>query len=259
MIKEIISSPQNPKMQLARLLLTQPSAIRKEKAFVAEGVRLVEEGVKQNYPAQFILYSDQLSERGMDLIRSLPSTYEAFLAEPVLLQQLSDTETTQGILAVFDLITIPLPTHPDFLVIADGIRDPGNLGTLLRTSEAAGVQGILLSPGTTQAFSPKVVRAGMGAHFRLPILACSWDEIAHFCTGITIFNADMQGSIPYWQADFKQPTAILIGSEAEGSSKKSIILSSQSVHIPMPGRSESLNAGLAGAILIFEVVRQRHP
>jgi len=257
-IKEIISSPQNPKIQLARSLLTQPSAIRTEKAFVAEGVRLVEEGIKQNYPAQFILYSDQLSARGLELIPSLSSTYEAFLVEPHLLHQLSDTETTQGILAVFNLKTLPPPTHPDFLVIADGIRDPGNLGTLLRTSEAAGAQGVLLSPGTTQAFAPKVVRAGMGAHFRLPIMACSWDEITQICSDLTIFNADMQGVVPCWQADFKQPLAILIGSEAEGSGEQARNISAQSVSIPMPGRSESLNAGLAGAILIFEVVRQRN-
>jgi len=243
---------------LVRSLLAQPSDIRKEKAFVAEGVRLVEEGIKQNYPSQFILYSDQLSERGMDLIRSLPSSCETYQVDADLLNKLSGTETSQGILTVFDLKTISLPTHPDFLVIADGIRDPGNLGTLLRTSEAAGAQGVLLSPGTTQAFGPKVVRAGMGAHFRLPILACSWDEISQICSELTIFNADMQGVIPCWQADFKQPLAILIGSEAEGSGEQARSISAQSVSIPMPGRSESLNAGLAGAILIFEVVRQRY-
>lgn len=256
-IKEIISSPQNPKIQLVRSLLTQPSAIRKEKAFVAEGVRLVEEGFKERYPAQFILFSDQLSERGKELIKSLSSSYETFQVDTDLLRQLSDTETTQGILAVFDLNTIPLLTDPDFLVIADGIRDPGNLGTLLRTSEAAGVQGVLLSPGTTQAFAPKVVRSAMGAHFRLPIHAGSWDEIAHVCSGVTIYNADMNGAVPCWQADFTQPLAILIGSEAEGSGEQARNISTQSVSIPMPGRSESLNAGLAGAILIFEVVRQR--
>lgn len=239
-------------------MLTQSSAIRKEKAFVAEGVRLVEEGIKENYPSQFILYSDQLSERGMVLIRSLPSSCETYQVDADLLNKLSGTETSQGILAVFDLKTIPLPPDPDFLVIADGIRDPGNLGTLLRTSEAAGVQGVLLSPGTTQAFAPKVLRAAMGAHFRLPIQACSWDEIANFCSGVTIFNADMQGEVPYWQADFKQPLAVLIGSEAEGSGEQALKLSTQSVNIPMPGRSESLNAGMAGAILIFEVVRQRN-
>jgi TrmH family RNA methyltransferase len=239
-------------------LLTQSSAIRKEKAFVAEGVRLVEEGIKENYPSQFILYSDQLSERGMVLIRSLPSSCETYQVDADLLNKLSGTETSQGILAVFDLKTIPLPPDPDFLVIADGIRDPGNLGTLLRTSEAAGVQGVLLSPGTTQAFAPKVLRAAMGAHFRLPIQTCSWDEIANFCSGVTIFNADMQGEVPYWQADFKQPLAVLIGSEAEGSGEQALKLSTQSVNIPMPGRSESLNAGMAGAILIFEVVRQRN-
>jgi len=144
------------------------------------------------------------------------------------------------------------------LVIIDQVRDPGNLGTLLRTAEAAGVQGVLLSPGTTQAFAPKVVRSGMGAHFRLPIQSLTWNEIQTICNNMVIFIADMQGEQPYWQANFSQPTAILIGSEAEGPGIEANNLPCHSVQIPMPGKSESLNASLAGAILMFEVVRQRH-
>jgi len=257
MDREIISSPHNQKIQLARSLLSQTSNRRKENAFVAEGVRLVEEGINENYPIRYILFSDRLSERGMSMIDNLPQNIEAFQVDDRLLQDLSDTQTSQGILAVFDITPQPLPEHPDFLLITNSLRDPGNLGTILRSAEAAGVQGVLLTAGTTDPYSPKVVRAGMGAHFRLPILSQTWPEISQTCAGLTIFSADMQGKIPYWQADFTAPTVILIGSEAEGLSPEGIALTQQSVHIPMPGRSESLNAGLAAAILIFEVVRQR--
>ncbi|MCJ7694867.1 MAG: RNA methyltransferase, partial [Anaerolineaceae bacterium] len=230
---------------------------RKENAFVAEGVRLVEEGIHEHNPVRFILFSDGLSERGMSLIANLPQDIDAFQVEDRLFQDLSDTQTAQGILAVFEIKPKSLPDQPDFLLITDGLRDPGNLGTILRSAEAAGAQGVLLAPGTTDAYSPKVVRAGMGAHFRLPILSLAWPEISQTCGGLTVFSADMQGKHPYWQADFTTPAAILIGSEADGLSPEGLTLTQQSVHIPMPGKSESLNAGLAAVILIFEVVRQR--
>ena len=256
-IKEIISSRQNSRIQRVSQLLTSTAAITKENAFVAEGIRLVEEGVNSNTPLEFVLYTENLSERGLELMERLAERTECFLVDSKLLNQVSNTRTSQGILAVFKLAPLPLPEKPDFLVIIDQLRDPGNLGTLLRTAEAAGVQGMLLSPGTTQAFAPKVVRAGMGAHFRLPIHACSWQQIQDICAGMHIFIADMQGTTSIWQADFTKATAILIGGEATGPSEAARNLDYRSVHIPMPGPSESLNASLAGAILMFEVVRQR--
>lgn len=256
-IKEIIASPHNAKIQLVRQLLSQVSHRRKENAFVAEGVRLVEEGIHEKIPARFILFSESLSERGISLIDNLPDSYEVYQVEEKLLQDLSDTETAQGILAVFEIMPLTLPAQPDFLIITDGLRDPGNLGTILRSAEAAGVQGVILAPGTTDAYSPKVVRAGMGAHFRLPILSQAWAEISQTCANLIVFSADMQGKIPYWQADFTNRLAILVGSEASGLSPEGIALTQRSVQIPMPGKSESLNAGLASVILMFEVVRQR--
>lgn len=249
---------QNPRIQLVRTLLSQVSAIRSENAFAAEGVRLVEEGIHEHYPLQFILYSDQISSRGENLVAGLPPSVESYPVTSELFQKISGTDTSQGILAVFSLKTLSLPVQRDFLVIADGIRDPGNLGTLIRTAEATGAQGILLSPGTTQAFAPKVVRSGMGAHFRLPILACSWQEITAHCQGLTIFCAEMSANMSYYNADFRQPLAIVIGSEAQGISAKVHQLATLPVSIPMPGRSESLNAAMAGVILVFEVVRQRN-
>lgn len=240
-----------------RSLLSNPRNRRKHSAFIAEGARLVEEGIRESYPLQYILFSDELSKRGKTLLESLPSEINSFQVETQLLKELSNTETTQGILAVFNLKPLPLPQNADFLLIADGIRDPGNLGTILRTAEAAGVQGVLLTRGTTDAYAPKVVRAGMGAHFRLPIHALDWESPPQALSPLAVFSAEMHGDLPYWQADLCKPCAILIGGEVQGVSRHGQKFAHQSVQIPMPGKSESLNAAVSAAVLLFEVVRQR--
>jgi len=253
-----IASDQNPKIKLVTQLLTQPRKRRKSKLFLAEGVRLVEQGIQQGLKPQFILFTEGLSQRGLQLIETQANTTQAFMVDSALLNKLSDTENSQGILAVFDEVTLALPDQPNFLLIADNIRDPGNLGTILRSAEAAGALAVLLSPGCADAFNPKVVRAGMGAHFTLPIFSLSWAEIDAFCKNMTIFSAETTGEIVYWQADFTQPCALLIGSEAFGLSPLAQKLKQQPVSIPMAGQSESLNASVAAGILLFEVLRQRH-
>jgi TrmH family RNA methyltransferase len=174
------------------------------------------------------------------------------------MQSLSETETPQGILAVLALTNSPIPNSPNFLLIPDQIRDPGNLGTLLRTAAAAGVQAVLIPPETTDAFAPKVVRSGMGAHFRLPIHALTWEEIEQISksANLQIFLADMDG-ISCWETDLRQPLALIVGSEAEGASEQASKLANQQIGIPMMGKMESLNAGVAGSVLMFEVVRQK--
>jgi TrmH family RNA methyltransferase len=174
------------------------------------------------------------------------------------MKSISETETPQGILAVLELTQLPIPNHPDFVLIPDQIRDPGNLGTLLRTAAAAGVQAVLLPPETTDAFAPKVVRSGMGAHFRLPIRSLNWEEVEQVVrsASLQVFLADMDGQ-SCWETDLRQPVALVIGGEADGAGESARKLAHQKISIPMNGNVESLNAGVAGSVLIFEVVRQR--
>lgn len=253
----MITSTQNPKLKLARSLMGRSRERKAAGAFVAEGVRLVEEALAVAYPIQFVLYSPGLSERGQELIKKLEERgCEVEQVPSALLNALSTTETSQGLLAVLDYAPLPLPEPLDFALIANSIRDPGNLGTLLRTAAAAGVQAVLLPPETTEPFAPKVVRAGMGAHFRLPIINLNWDEIRKATRALKVYLADMQGS-PCWQTDFSRPLALVIGGEAEGATEEARRLADGTVSIPMPGKAESLNAGVAGAVLMFEVVRQR--
>lgn len=255
----MITSNQNPKLKLVRSLMGRAKERREANAFVVEGVRLTEEALASGWSLQFVLYSDGLTERGRNLVNVLLA--RRIDVEEVagdLLQKLSDTETPQGILAVLEFGQLPLPGSPDFLLIPDQVRDPGNLGTLLRSAAATGVQAVLLPPDTTDAFAPKVLRSAMGAHFRIPIHAVTWEQIEQVCKGtkLQMALADMDG-ISCWQTDLRQPLALVIGGEAEGASEEARKLADRRISIPMAAGMESLNAGIAGSVLMFEVVRQR--
>jgi RNA methyltransferase, TrmH family len=253
----MISSSQNTKIKLIRALANRPKERREAGAFVAEGVRLVEEAFNANWPFRFVLFTDGLSERGLQLQKKMEDKgIEAEKVEGRLLNSLSDTETPQGILAVLDEVKMPMPESLNFLLILDQIRDPGNLGTLLRSAEAGGVQAAVLAPGTTDAFAPKAVRSGMGAHFRLAIQSMSWEEIQQKTKGLQVFLADMEGQ-SCWETDLRQPLALIIGGEAGGASAQAKKLAQYRVNIPMSGKTESLNAAVAGSVLMFEVMRQR--
>jgi len=256
----MITSPQNPKLKLIRALQRRPKDRQEENAFLAEGVRLIEEALSAKWPIRFVLYSDGLSERGMALVGKLKDAgHDVDDVAGDLLGAASETETPQGIMAVLELETLPIPEGPNFILIPDQIRDPGNLGTLIRTAAAARVQAVLLPPETTDAFAPKVVRAGMGAHFWLSIHTLEWDEIEQVCRAgnLQVFLADMFGQ-SCWKTDLRVPLALIVGSEAEGGSAQARELANTVLSIPMPGDAESLNAGVAGAVLMFEVVRQRN-
>lgn len=253
----MITSLQNSKIKLVRALLGRAKERREASAFIVEGVRLVEEAVKSNWGLRFVLYDESLSERGKSQVEGLRSRgIEAELVSENLMNSLSETETPQGVLAVVELGDLPFSDDPNFILIPDQIRDPGNLGTLLRTAAAVGVQAVLLPPETTDAFAPKVVRSGMGAHFRLPIHSMTWEQIREQAADLQVYLADMDGK-SYWETDLRQPLALIIGGEAEGASAEARELATQKISIPMSGEMESLNAGVAGSVLMFEVIRQR--
>jgi TrmH family RNA methyltransferase len=254
----VITSRHNPKVQQVRQLLSRRGA----SLFVAEGVRLVEEALRAGWQAELALFSQSLSPRGQALSEKIASQgcpVEELSTD--LMEWVSDTETPQGILAVFQRRELPLPAALDFALVVDSVRDPGNLGTLLRSAAAVGVQAVLLAPGTSDAFSPKVLRAGMGAHFRLALREAGWDEIEAILKRrsppLAVYLAEAGEGIPCWQADLRRPLALLAGGEAEGASKPGRRLADAAVTIPMPGGSESLNAGVAASILLYEIMRQR--
>ena len=257
----MITSRHNPKIQRVRELLGRPRDRREAGAFVVEGVRLAEEALAAGWEPQIVLFSSELSPRGREVVDRLGAGgVEVEEVAPDVLQSVSETETSQGLLAVLPIRPLPIPSPLDFLVIADAIHDPGNLGTLLRTAAAAGVQAVALAPGTADPYSPKVVRAAMGAHFRLPISALDWEGIQRLVEStpdMKVYLAEAGTGEVCWQADLRGPLALVIGSEAQGATPAARRLAGASLQIPMPGQSESLNAAIAAAVLMFEVVRQR--
>lgn len=255
----MITSTHNSKIQQVRALLGQKKARDEARSFVVEGVRLSEEALAAGWRSSLVLVSSELNERGRLVVDGFSGQgVEVEEVDSRLFDSLSDTETSQGLLAVLPQLVLALPESLDFVLIADQVRDPGNLGTLLRTAAAAGVQAVLLGPGTVDVYSPKVVRTGMGAHFRLPVFNLDWQAILKIChPGLKIYLAEAGSGAACWQLDLRQPVALVVGGEADGAGPEARQAADGLVKIPMPGQSESLNAAVAASILMFEIVRQR--
>lgn len=259
----MITSAHNPKIQAARALLARRREREEQQAFVVEGVRLCEEAVQAGWMPRWAMVSERLSERGWKLVHSLEAAgVEVEKIGASLMDSVSDTDTSQGLLAVFASRELAAPERLDFILVADEVRDPGNLGTLMRSAAAAGVQAVFLTPGTVDVFAPKVLRSGMGAQFRLPVRTMTWTQIHDTCKKSThpleLLLAEAGEGSPLWQVDLRRPLALVVGGEAEGAGADARRLVDQMITIPMPGKSESLNAAVAASILLFEVVRQRN-
>ena len=255
----MITSVKNPRVKEVRNLQARAKARREAGVFVVEGMRLAEEAFQAGWKVQLCLYTPDLAQRGLDLVAALSTANVPVevVAEHVM-RSVSDTQSPQGILLVVEIQQSPRLEHLETLLVLDQVQDPGNVGTLMRTAAAAGLDAVLLTDGSVDAFSPKVLRAGMGAHFRLPVLSSSAEQVVDLCQshGLTLWAASVDAGESYTEADLRSPVAIVIGSEAHGVSGP-LSGSSHRLHIPMPGGGESLNAAAAGAVLIFEVIRQR--
>lgn len=258
----MITSNQNPKIQKTRTLLQQSKERKNSGLFVVEGIRLFEEALQSNWNIDFILHSDNLSIRGVELLNQAEERKIAIDEIPFsLMRKVADTEHPQGIIAVVQQTRVPIPHPHNFVLICDSISDPGNLGTILRSADAAKVQAVMISPNSTDPYSPKVVRAGMGAHFHIPIYQTNWQEIYGICKNadspLHTYLATAEATLSCWEADLRKPCAIIVGSEASGPGNDAHEMAETRIKIPMPGESESLNVAVAASILLFETVRQR--
>ncbi len=255
----MITSSDNARIKQVRGLLTQAKQRRQEQKCVLEGVRLIEDALLAGVQPDFVLYRPD-AELKISAAASLLSRLQAqniacLVTEPTLFNKLSDTQNPQGILAVCPLPEL-IPRQPLSLVlILDGIGDPGNLGSALRTAGAVGVDLVILSPDTVDLFNPKVVRGGMGAHFRLPIQQQTWPKIGQL--GLPMVMADADGERHIFEVDWTTPVALVVGNEAHGPSQNARALASQIVRIPMVS-AESLNAAMAASVILYEIFRQRH-
>ena len=267
----MLTSLSNERVKLVRALQTQRKTREKEKRFVVEGVRLMEEALQANADFDFVFYEEMKDERGRKLLDELTHRGVSLIqTSPKIMRACADTDTPQGVIAVVknerlkikdSVASNSIINIQSLILICDHLSDPGNLGTLLRTAAAADVEAVLLSPDTVDAFNPKVVRAGMGAHFRLPIESLGWEEITKRTASAKIYLADKRHGIrttQYDLVDWTRPCALIVSSEAEGASEEAQALAAESVYIPMQKKVESLNAAIAGSIILFEAVRQRN-
>jgi TrmH family RNA methyltransferase len=252
----MISSPQNERVKLVRLLQRQSKTRRQEQRLVLEGARLVGDAIQNGVRPDFVFYTADANAPA--LLDQMQSAGIACLeVADVLMRDMSDTETPQGILGVFPWPDRPAPDAPSLVVVADGWRDPGNLGTLFRTAAAAGVDLVALMPGTVDPFNPKTIRAGMGAHYRLAIHSYSWPELAAHFADLAFYLADAGGTVSYTAVDWTRPSAIVIGGEAHGFAESAAQdVPHTLIKIPMEAGAESLNAAIAASILIYEARRQ---
>ena len=253
-----ISSPENSKVKELRALSRRTVRYR-ERLFLVEGVRLTEEALAAGLSLHLALYlPERLQEtpRGAALLERLRGMAEAFPTTPQILDRVAETVSPQGVVAAVPFPEIPAGPQ-ELVLVLDRLRDPGNCGAILRTAEAAGVSLVYCAPGTVDPFSPKVVRAAMGAHFRLPLRVARWDEIARALGGWSVWLAEVRGGRPYDTVDWRRRVALIVGGEAEGAGEEARALAGGTVSIPMPGPAESLNAAVATGVLLFEAVRQR--
>lgn len=256
----MITSSSNDKVKYVRKLQNQKSLRHQDRRLVMEGVRLVEEVVRASMIPTFVLYTEALANesRGKALMATLQALdapcYE--VSESVM-EDCSDTVTPQGILVVLPFPELAPPEPLTFGLVVDRLRDPGNLGTLLRTAVAAGVEQVLLAPGTVDFSNPKVIRSAMGAHLHLPITDTDWDTIVEVVTGCDVWLAAAGGRKLYTEVDWTRPAALIIGSEAHGAGERARVLTDDRISIPMSPAVESLNAAVAASIILFEAVRQR--
>lgn len=256
--RAVISSSANPAIAYVRSL-SRRDIRADERAFVVEGLRAVRDGlVAGERPRLVLLRQDERANLLLHELAVAPDDPVLRRVEPRLFDKLSEVQAPQGVLAVFPWPEIPVPeVKTPLVLVLDRLRDPGNLGTLLRSAAGAGASAVYLTPESVDPWNAKVVRAGMGAHFRLPLLA--FDEAAAALRDTLPLRAATAANAPvaYDAVDWTQPSALIIGGEAEGVSPQLTAWASEAVAIPLLADVESLNAAVAGSILLFEAARQR--
>lgn len=275
----MISSTSNSKVKRLAALVQKAKYRREDQAFIVEGVRMFQEAppewvkevyISESFYNRYVKKSENKTDRNlMEFLKTF--RYEVFSDE--VFQKVSDTQTPQGILCVLSMPQYVLSACIDnwmnamkngekapLLVLLEDLQDPGNLGTILRAGEGAGVSGIIMTRQTADIFNPKVIRATMGSIYRVPffIVDSLLDTIDLLKqNGIAVYAAHLDNSVDYDEPDYTQPAAFLIGNEGNGLRRETADSASKYIKIPMEGQVESLNAAAAATVLMYEAARQR--
>lgn len=254
-MSDVLTSLQNERVKLVYGLQTRPRTRRKERKLALEGQRLIADALARGQRLEFVFYTPEKAD--YELIAHLQEAKVKLIpVSEAVMQYVSDTQQPQGMIAVTPIPIPPLPKQARRVLILDGIREPGNMGTILRTAGASGVEVVMLSPDCVDPYNPKALRAGMGAHFRVPIIEAKWFEIAQYTEAMPVYVA--QGGAPtrYSDVSYKEAWALVIGNEAHGANNATRLGEVTPVSIPMASDTESLNAAMACAVILFEAQRQ---
>lgn len=229
-----------------------------ENKFLIEGLRFVQEAQSEGC-VDFLLYSQKLFSMSGGLEVLLPNQ-ESYEVEESVMKELCGTETPQGIAAVVRKKAVGFEAlQGGAVIVADGIQDPGNLGTIIRTADAAGAAAVILTKGTVDVFNDKVLRSTMGSIFHIPVLLGEdYNELIRKLQNLsyTIYASCLENSRNLYDCRFPENSCIIIGNEANGIPPEHILKADERIRIPMPGRAESLNAATAASVMLYEYVRQ---
>ena len=265
---DIISSNKNDKLRNVVSLLKTKKIRTEQGAFVIEGIRIARDAFKsafglisQIFVSESFMEKELWKEHEEFLARNFKELPNLYIVKDSVFESLSETVTPQGILCV---VKQPSYEYGDIvsgsgalkLLVLEDIQDPGNLGTMIRTAEAAGMNGVIMSKGTVDIFSPKVTRSTMGAIFRVPFMYT--DDLCGVLDrlksdGVRVSAAYLRNGEDYAEADYSPRAAVMIGNEGNGLSDEAVSHASQNVFIPMQGEVESLNAAIAAALLMYRI------
>ena len=256
----MITSASNQKIKNLISIIQKSKARREQDVFITEGVKMFQEAPMDKIVEVYV--AESFYETGTAREKIQQCGYEILSDE--LFKKVSDTQTPQGILCVmkqyhYELEDLFQKENPLFLILED-IQDPGNLGTMIRTAEGAGVDGIIMTKGTVDIYNPKTIRSTMGSVYRMPFIYT--DDLLGVMKQlqekqVKLYAAHLKGNKFYHQLDYKGATAFLIGNEGNGLKDETADAADVYMKIPMEGKVESLNAAVASVILMYEAARQR--
>ncbi len=261
-----ITSIQNQLVKDIFQLQEKSKARKKTGLFVIEGIREIEIALKNDFEVVQLLFCFDLfdAENLNHFKKKLTKTTELIEISKEIYQKIAYRESTEGVIAVaktknHSLETIQLPKNP-LIVVLESLEKPGNIGAVLRTADAANIDAVFIADPKTDLYNPNIVRSSVGAVFTNKIVTADSAAIINFLKdkNIAIFSAILQEAVSYYSVDFKQSSAIVMGTEATGLSEIWRKNSTENIIIPMQGQIDSMNVSVAAAILIFEAKRQRN-
>ncbi len=242
-----IQSDKNPQVKQWKKLLTRKER-DKSGTFLVEGFHLVEEALKRKEDVEEIILSEKTEMPPNWDYGAIPVT----VVTDEISRQLADTETTQGIFAVCSQPKQSLTSGKTYLLI-DSVQDPGNLGTMIRTADAAGIDAVIVGKGSVDMYNPKVLRSAQGSHFHLPVLSGDLNEWIDKLDSenIPVYGTALENGSVFTEAVATASFALLVGNEGSGVNKELLEKTTQNLYIPIYGKSESLNVAVAAGILLY--------